>query len=518
MNQRQSSHRESAAERDPRKAPARGHPLRGLLVVFGAVALFASACTSSADAGPREVDLVMVSTTTSGRGDVAVPDTVGSDPGPSGVAGVGDPDEVVVPTRDPSTETTTTVPVPVVTSAPTTTVPPTTAPTTSTSVVVTYPTQPSTTTTLAPNQTTTTQAPPPPVDVGLVVATADPSADAFTVGVRAAVDRVNAAGGAGGRTIRLTECAYTDAVSAGDCARMVRDVGVEVVVQGPGGQGTVVRAVLQSAGIAVVGGVAENLDDARADQTALTLGGPVTALTGLAQLVVDEGLQDVTVIHDDTPEGFDEVQSLMEPILAEYGVSVTTVALPPGTADPSALLTAAMDAGPEAWVIVTSTSSCGGVIDSLFAGGVVAPTYYVHDCSDPAVLGSRGPAAADAWFQNEIWTEPVLGLGSPTEQQTYDGVSAAISAVDPNRADDEWALMGYVSLTAAADAIGRGGPAGALAGAEDTTSPSLLGVGTQKCGQSPTFPAVCSGSIFMTQWSGTGWVGSIVTANGLAGL
>ncbi|HEC08239.1 MAG TPA: hypothetical protein ENI86_01575 [Acidimicrobiales bacterium] len=500
--------------------PTGGIPRVGFLALFAAVALLASACTSSADAGPREVDLVMVTTTTDGGGSAVVPDTVGQGSGPAdaGVAGAGGLSDVVVPTRDPSTETTTTVPVPVATSAPTTTVAPTTSSTTSTSVVVTYPTQPSTTTTLAPNQTTTTQAPPPPVDVGLVVASGDPSGDAFTTGVQAAVGRVNGTGGAGGRTVRLTVCAYLDASSAGDCARMLRDVGVEAVVEGPGGQGEAVRDVLRQAGIAVVGGVAESLSDGGADQTALTLGGPITALSGLAQLVVDEGHLDVTIVHDDTPDGFNEVQSLMEPVLSQYGVSITTVAVPPGTTDPTALLATAIDSGPEAWVVVTGPASCGGVIDTLFTAGVVAPTYYVHGCAAPSVLDSRGPAAADAWFQNEIWTRAVLGLGSPSEQETYDTVSGAIAAMDPARADDEWALMGYVSLTSTADAIARGGSAGALVGAEDTTSPSLLGVGTQKCGQSPSFPAVCSGSIFMTQWSGSGWVGSIVTANGLAGL
>ena len=510
-------------QRRPRRhgrepAGPRANRRKALLALFGTVALLASACTSGADAGPREVDLVMVTTTEAGGGgNHAVPDTVGTGPA-GGVVGAGDPNEIVVPSRDPSTETTTTVPVPVASTAPTTTMAPTSTSTTSTSVVVTYPTQPSTTTTLAPNQTTTTLPPPPPVDVGLAVAAGDPAAEAFTTGVRAAVGRVNGTGGAGGRTIELSVCTYTDAASAGVCAQGFADTGVAAVVQGPGGQGGAVRAVLQARGVAVVGGVAGSLVDASAPQTALTLGGPVTALTGLAQLAVDEGFLDVTIVHDDTPEGFNRVQSLMEPILSEYGVSVATVAVPPGTTDPAGLLAPAVDFGPEAWLVVTDSSSCGGVIDALFAAGVAAPTYYVHDCAAPSVLGSRGPAAADAWFQNEIWTSAVLGLGSSTERDAYAIVSGAIAGIDPARADDEWALMGYVSLTATADAIARGGPSGALAGAEDTTSPSLLGVGTLKCGQSPTFPAVCSGSIFLTQWGGSGWVGSIVTTNGLAGL
>ena len=470
------------------------------------MSLIVASCTSSVTADePREVDIVTVFGSDDGQDSDSFGPGSTSDDGQLSSSGdstvdlpmVGDqPGTTQVDTVDSSTttmlddaQTTTSV-------APSTTEPPAT--------------------TLVP--TTVTTVPSETWTVGLLNQEDSQwgSFTSFRVGVAAAIDWANGDGYVeGDRFIELIPCASSDAATAASCASTLLASGSDVVIHGVDTFSEVSRAVLDPSAVATLGGIAVRPNDASSTNAVLAVGGPPAEHAGLAAAVVSQGFGATAILHDDTTVASDLVAEFIIPVLEAAGVSHIEVPIPLGTVDATGAVAPAAVSDTDSWIIVTSSGLCQPVIVSRSNYGVATAPFFSSSCTSDDTMLAVGHLMEPGYFTTELVTPLWYGVVSPDLRDARSLASAIIAQSDPALADDQLALMGYVAATAVVDQLRRGGAS--LENALAQTAPQILGAGELDCGQSPTYPAMCSGDILLARYLNGELVAPPEIVNGIRG-
>ncbi|MDG2261727.1 MAG: hypothetical protein P8N50_05240, partial [Actinomycetota bacterium] len=209
------------------------------------------------------------------------------------------------------------------------------------------------------------------------------------------------------------------------------------------------------------------------------------------------------------------VAEFIIPILEAAGVSHVEVPIPVDTVDVTAALGPAAGSDTDSWIVVTNSGLCQPVIVSRANYGVTSAPFFSSSCTADDTILAVGHLMQPGFFTTELVTPFWYDVVSPDLRDARSLASAIIAQTDPSMADDQLALMGYVAGMAVIDQLRRGGTS--LANAFAQTAPQILGPGELDCGQSVTFPAMCSGDILLARFTVGGLVGPPEIVNGIRG-
>ena len=379
-----------------------------------------------------------------------------------------------------------------------------------------------TTTSMAPIETTvpgTTIAPVPKVwKVGLLNQEGGDSGSfpEFGVGVESAVAWANGQGHVeGDREIQLLTCVSSGAASSADCAGTLLASGVDTIVHGFDTYSASSIPVLDGGGAPVLAGVALSVNDVRATNAALTIGGEPTEFAGLAAAVVARGFGASAIIHDDTADALALVDQFIIPVLDAAGITHIKVAVPLGTVDATGALTPAAASDSDSWIVAVSTPLCQPVIVGRSDFAVTATAFYTSACTGEDILAAFGSFMEQSFFTAELVTPLWFGVVPRDLRENWSLAATVIAKLDPELADNPTAIMGYVAALTVIDQLRRGGPS--LESAQALPVPHPLAMGELDCGQSPTWPAVCSADVMLAQYFGGSLVAPPELVNGIRG-
>ena len=317
-------------------------------------------------------------------------------------------------------------------------------------------------------------------------------------------------GGISGRPVKLTICAdEIQAAKARECANKAVGSQAVAVVGGSPSNPDVVAAVTSPAAmpyfVAVGGGQATV-----SSLNTYALSNAVGGLLGQpAYLAKAKGIKKVAVLVIDAPLATTPFKTLGAVVKANTGVDLEVIAIPPGTADMTPFVQAAVKSGAGQIHMVGEENFCTPIFKAIGSLGVKLPITSLSNCvskdsakqipggypeTDVLVSANSDPESEDMKVFRAVGEK----YGISAEQE--DGVTAYWSLLSLQRALD--GMTGEISRKTVIDRLGKM-PA-------PVTIPMMNGQ-TFQCGSKPMpiTPNVCAGSVLNAALKSDGTVGEI---------
>ena len=222
------------------------------------------------------------------------------------------------------------------------------------------------------------------------------------VAAEGAVSWINAElGGVGGRPVELLTCVTSfDPSQSRACALDLLDAGVIAFVGGVDVTSEESIAEIETARLAVFGGVPANLAEQRSDRVFAFSGGDVGALAAFLSHASETGASTVIIGYGEGVPSFEvAARDYGQAVGAMLGLTVELVPYPIFTDDPSIVLDAAEAANAEVVIALAATSSCATFMRAAAESG--RQLYLTGACADVQQLDAAGDAATSVLFNAE---------------------------------------------------------------------------------------------------------------------
>ena len=233
---------------------------------------------------------------------------------------------------------------------------------------------------------------------------ADQRSDALAA-ARAAVDFVNAdRGGAAGRPVRLEACgAGRSPESSSECARKMVDLKVLAVTYDVDHGGEASAAVLERAGIPVVGAAPTSTAMLKATNVfVFNAGIPGSYATMSAFAARNLAARKVALLAEND-EAATTARPFGEHVLKAFGVrDVSVVRLDPSSGGLAAAMRAVSASRPDVVVAAVHERSCADVMKALHSLAVRPRVVYSGACLTPDLLKGAGGAVDEAYFETPV--------------------------------------------------------------------------------------------------------------------
>jgi branched-chain amino acid transport system substrate-binding protein len=342
-----------------------------------------------------------------------------------------------------------------------------------------------------------TKATGTPVKIGLINPEGGASVDQpeNRETAEAAVKYANAElGGIAGQRVLLAKGASTEPAGAPrDCAQRMLTNGVVAVVVATTAFGEQMAPVITGAGIPyyeISGASTSELTSPNAFM--LTSGFP-GVLVAMAKYSAGAGYKKVAAVVTDAPSVVGGVKAAGVPAFKGAGIDLTTVPIPPGTADATPQLQAGLASDPDAMMVVGDATMCSGVLKAKATIGNTAQTMIIQPCVDSATLSVVGARGLDAM---KLFSDTAV-TGTDPESQLFQTVMREYS---PKTKTSGYAPVGYQGVLGMIRLVsgltGDVTPASMISAtkaAKDVPVPAAAGM-TMTCDgqQFPGLSAVCS--------------------------
>jgi branched-chain amino acid transport system substrate-binding protein len=330
---------------------------------------------------------------------------------------------------------------------------------------------------------------------------------------KAAVSYVNEElGGVNGHPLNLEVCETRETPdSMNACASELAQKNPVAVIGGPElNAAASINQVFGPQGIPVIGGLglspAEFVPPTSGGEVdrSMFVGGPVALFPGITSWSVDFlHAKHVVLITNASPTTPQQVNSFVNPVLKQAGVpNADVVTVPPGTADYTPYVTAALSKKPD--VLLGVGLGCIPLINAYHSSGTHVPLVQPDNCSDPSTLKQAGAAADGVYYVVQIRTpaldaknKDVRAYVAATEKYAKDaeqlGTDFALAAFQ--------AVMNIRDLAATLkDNVTKDGLAKAVRAAANQSN--FLGLSaTYSCSPValPPFPAICNSDSRLAQ-------------------
>lgn len=322
----------------------------------------------------------------------------------------------------------------------------------------------------------------------------------------ATVEYVNTyLGGVAGRPIELSICTTESTPESGtSCGNQFVEEGVEAVLVGVSGSGGPIAGTVVPAGIPYVAFQAGAAQEITPPDLAYALGATVGVFAGVAAYARDEGVEELAVIVIDVPTaiaGLDVFGYQFE----DAGVDVTTVGVPPGTADMTSQVTANADA--DMFFVLGDPTFCIAALQATESVAPDTPVVAVNQCIDPTVVEAAPDAVDGAVTVSSSNTIPE----DNEEFELYNAVLDEFAPEDIPR--QGLAINGYGAVLGFARLMeGLEGEVTSetintqIRESRDQTLPLSAGEIEIACGDSPVeiAAASCTTGVFLTTLDGDG--------------
>jgi branched-chain amino acid transport system substrate-binding protein len=321
----------------------------------------------------------------------------------------------------------------------------------------------------------------------------------------------NHLGGLDGHPIELVTCAEQgDTASAADCGTKLVQDGVDAVVVTVSGQGDAIVPIVTDAGIPYVTSSGAAAAELTTPNVFLWAGGVVAVLGAWAQYSADNDIEKLAVLTIDVPTTSGAISAIAEPAFAKAGVELETLAIPPGTADMTPQVTAALAGDPGAIGILGDATFCQSALSALETSQATQPTFVISTCDGEAVR-----EALPGVLEGKILFNSVI-LQDDDESDLF---RAVMQTYAPDTDPTGITVVGYQSFLGLVRAVNAGGLTGdptpesiaaAIAAAKDVPLP--LGSGaTFTCDGTaiPVLENICSGTILAAEIQGEDHYGPV---------
>lgn len=296
-----------------------------------------------------------------------------------------------------------------------------------------------------------------PVKVGYINQEQSPTGSfpALTVATEAALNYVNKdLGGANGHPIEWVTCIVDGSPeSAQKCGNEMVQEDVVAVLNGINFSGPSAYEVIHSAGIPYVTAFPIQGTDFEGDDVFAILGASPAQFTGEAKFLIDQGVEKVAVMINDTPSGQAGADILVKE-LAEGGVTdVTMIKESPTATDFTGAVTQAAKGDPDAIAVLFVDPTCGQIVQTARSLGVDARMVLNSSCYSPAVVSAIGDAE-DVNFIQELLPADIYG--DDPQVKAYVESMKRFAGVD----EAELSTLhssGFAAAVQLADVIGRSG-------------------------------------------------------------
>lgn len=247
-----------------------------------------------------------------------------------------------------------------------------------------------------------------PIVVGFINVEGAPAAiPEIRLGSEAAVAYVNAErDGLHGRPLQLHVCITNGSPeSSSACANKMVERGVVAVLGGVDLGSAASLPILAAAGIPYLGATPLLPSDFTTDG-AFTLDPGGLGMAASAAFAVDELQADqVSVLHDDSPQGRQLAEAFVRPALLKRGVRAERIELTAEKADAADLapaVAAATRTTPDAVIVVFPPPACSRIMQAADSLGVDAAMLYIGRCATPRAVTAGGGGAENAYFFSSI--------------------------------------------------------------------------------------------------------------------
>ncbi|MCY3861943.1 MAG: ABC transporter substrate-binding protein [bacterium] len=193
-------------------------------------------------------------------------------------------------------------------------------------------------------------------------------------------------GGVAGRPIEFITC-ETGQTPAGaqDCVAELAQAGVVAILNGVSGQGEVLSAQANEAGIPYVanGGLSQAIFNA---PMSFVIGNGLGALVGPAAVASEKGLTKVGIIVIDVPAAVEPVSQAAPLFYGNVGVEADIIAVAPGTPDMTPQVQAAIINDAQQFAIIGDETFCISAMQAIQTLGFEGETIVVRTCIGEATV------------------------------------------------------------------------------------------------------------------------------------
>jgi branched-chain amino acid transport system substrate-binding protein len=337
-----------------------------------------------------------------------------------------------------------------------------------------------------------------PVRVGFVNVDGGPtlSLPEITATARAAVAYANDyLGGLGGHPIELEVCNdLADGASVVACGNQLVNDDVVAVVSGRLSSDEQITRTVAGAGIPFVGDFQGSA--VLGIEHAYSVNSQFLALYGgLASAAEANGLERTAMISLDIPTLHDQVDNFATPAMDAAGLDLEFTAIPPGSADPTPEIAAAIAQSPDQIFVAGNPPFCRAALPAIAAANVAdAPIFSSNTCVIEDVIESVGGALEGA---------TTYAMADPNQEgHEADLYRTVLDEYAPGTDPYGTNGVGYLSVLALVRAYNAADVAGdptaetvdtALAGAREVPLPLFDGATFTCDGRViPRWPAVCA--------------------------
>jgi branched-chain amino acid transport system substrate-binding protein len=262
-------------------------------------------------------------------------------------------------------------------------------------------------------------------------------------------------GGANGHPIELVTCTVNGSPeSAQKCANEMVQAGVVAVLNGINFSGPSAYEVITAAGIPYVTAAPIQGTDFNGPNTFALLGASPAQFTGEAKFLLDQGVDKVSLIVNDTPSGQAGADILIEELKKGGVTDVTEVKESPTATDFTGAVTQAAKGDPDAIAVLYVAPACGQIVQTAKSLGVEASMVLTTGCSSPAVLNALGSAAEGVNFIQELL--PAAAHADDPQVKVYVESMERFAGIDEKELTGLHA-NGFALAMEVADVIGRSG-------------------------------------------------------------
>jgi branched-chain amino acid transport system substrate-binding protein len=199
-------------------------------------------------------------------------------------------------------------------------------------------------------------------------------------------------GGLGGHVIELVTCkTAVDPASALACATELVQAGVVAVITPSQGQGAVVAPAITGAGIAYMVPTAGTAEEYTLPNAFNLTGGLNGYYSAAAQYAAQTGIESLTMFLVDVGSFVASTEAIATPYFEEAGVELSVVAIPQGTPDATAQVSAGVLDSPDALYILGDENSCLAVLKAFDAIGAEGQRWMGINCLSDTVQAAVDP-------------------------------------------------------------------------------------------------------------------------------
>ncbi len=202
----------------------------------------------------------------------------------------------------------------------------------------------------------------------------------------------NYLGGIGGKPIKLKVCTDKGTPSgATDCATQMVDAKVPAVIVSVSGQMGSIYEGLKGSGIPLIAGSSNDQPVLLSSDAFVLQDGLGYSIAGPALVAKNAGIDKAAILVTDVPAASGPIAAIGGTIYKNAGVALDVVAVPPGTADMTPQVQAALSKNPGQFSIVGDPTFCTSAIKAIktvgFKGNVVVIPQCIDASSAKAIPG-----------------------------------------------------------------------------------------------------------------------------------